>query len=35
MTEVDILEEFAFLETGVGGLVNLDIMPNSTKVLAQ
>ncbi|XP_055890645.1 integrator complex subunit 10-like isoform X2 [Biomphalaria glabrata] len=33
--QVDILEEFAFLETGVGGLVNLDIMPNSTKVLAQ
>ncbi|KAH9507713.1 Integrator complex subunit 10 [Bulinus truncatus] len=32
---VDILEEFAFLETPEGGKVNLDIMPNSTKALAQ
>ncbi|CAL1538493.1 unnamed protein product [Lymnaea stagnalis] len=33
--QVDILEEFAFLDTPEGGKVNLDIMPNSTKALAQ
>ncbi|XP_005110561.1 integrator complex subunit 10 [Aplysia californica] len=37
--EVDILEEFAFLDTpeggGGGGKVTLDIMPTSTKALAQ
>ncbi|BFZ12741.1 hypothetical protein BsWGS_15780 [Bradybaena similaris] len=33
--QVDILEEFAFLDTAEGGKVNLDIMPISTKALAQ
>ncbi|GFN74380.1 integrator complex subunit 10 [Plakobranchus ocellatus] len=33
--QVDILEEFAFLDTPEGGKVNLDIMPISTKALAQ
>ncbi|XP_076449243.1 integrator complex subunit 10-like [Babylonia areolata] len=32
---VDILEEFAFLDTVEGGGVNLDILPVSTKQLAQ
>jgi integrator complex subunit 10 len=33
--DVDILEEFAFLKTQEGGKVNLDILPTSTKVIAQ
>ncbi|XP_059177730.1 integrator complex subunit 10-like [Physella acuta] len=33
--QVDILEEFAFLDTVEGGKVNLDIMPISTKAIAQ
>ncbi|XP_078325971.1 integrator complex subunit 10-like isoform X2 [Crassostrea virginica] len=32
---VDILEEFAFLKTVEGGKVNLDILPTSTKIIAQ
>ncbi|PVD20529.1 hypothetical protein C0Q70_18685 [Pomacea canaliculata] len=32
---VDILEEFAFLDTAEGGRINLDILPTSTKTLAQ
>ncbi|KAL8594282.1 hypothetical protein ACOMHN_000984 [Nucella lapillus] len=32
---VDILEEFAFLDTSEGGGVSLDILPVSTKLLAQ
>eukprot|EP00105_Crassostrea_gigas_P024221 XP_011444406.1 PREDICTED: integrator complex subunit 10 [Crassostrea gigas] len=32
---VDILEEIAFLKTLEGGKVNLDILPTSTKVIAQ
>nr|KAG5687252.1 hypothetical protein BaRGS_016427 [Batillaria attramentaria] len=31
----DILEEFAFLDTAEGGRINLDILPVSTKALAQ
>lgn len=34
-TDVDILEEIAFLKTLEGGKVNLDILPTSTKVIAQ
>ena len=33
--DIDILEEFAFLRTQDGGKVNLDVLPVSTKVLAQ
>ena len=32
---VDILEEFAFLDTTEGGNVNLDILPVSAKQVAQ
>ncbi|KAI0219373.1 Integrator complex subunit 10 [Lamellibrachia satsuma] len=32
---IDILEEFAYLKTLEGGKVNLDILPISTKTLAQ
>jgi len=35
VTQVDILEEFAFLDTPEGGKVDLDIMPVSTKAIAQ
>ena len=35
LTDIDILEEFAYLKTDEGGKVNLDILPISTKAIAQ
>jgi integrator complex subunit 10 len=35
LRNIDILEEFALLKTTEGGKVTLDILPTSTKVIAQ
>lgn len=35
LPDIDILEEFAFLKSQDGGKINLDILPQSAKLLAQ
>ena len=34
-SDIDILEEFAYIKTQDGGRVLLDILPTSTKTIAQ